>query len=404
MTRLQRRLIYLFIVLLIASLAVGTKVVFFPSTEKPKFITTTVAPTDMVETVLADGTLEAFLQVNVGAQVSGQIKSLPVVLGQVVKKGDLVAEIDSRTQQDSVRDAEAALAKVRADKEAKLAALKQAELAFARQKTMLKRDAISRESYETAQANLDTIRADISSLDAQIQQAEIAVSKAKTNLEYTTIVAPIDGTVVAIIYQEGQTVNSAQQAPTIIKLAQLDTMTIKAQISEADVPRVRPDQKVYFTILGEPDNRYYAKLRSIEPAPDSIQTESASSSSSSSSSNSGSSTAIYYNGLFDVPNPDGKLRISMTAQVVVVLNEAKGILTIPRSALSNEAKNGAYTVRVLEGSDRIVDRNVKTGMTDGVSVEVTEGLKEGEQVIVGEATGNTSTQIPRRMRPPPMGL
>jgi len=353
----------------------------------------------MTETVLADGTLEAFLQVNVGAQVSGQIKSLPVVLGQTVKKGDLVAEIDSRTQRDSVRDAEAALAKVRADKEARLAALKQAELSFARQKNMLKRDAISRESYETAEANLDTIRADISSLDAQIQQAEIAVSKAKTNLEYTAIVAPIDGTVVAIPYQEGQTVNSVQQAPTIIKLAQLDTMTVKAQISEADVPRVKPEQKVYFTILGEPDNRYYAKLRSIEPAPDSIQSESSSSSASSTSSSSSSSAAIYYNGLFDVPNPDGKLRIAMTAQVVVVLNEAKGVLTIPRSALSKETKNGAYTVRVLAGPDKIVDRNVKTGMTDGISVEITEGLEEGEQVIVGEATGDGTTQIPRRMRP-----
>ena len=128
----------------------------------------------------------------------------------------------------------------------------------------------------------------------------------------------MDGVVVGIVTEEGQTVVSAQAAPTILRLANLDTITVKAQISEADVTRVRPGQKVYFTILGDPDARHYGKLRAIEPATDSA-------SSSSSASTSSSSTAIYYNGLFEVPNPDRTLRVSMTAQVFVVLSEAKQV-------------------------------------------------------------------------------
>ena len=220
---------------------------------------------------------------SVGAQVSGQIKILQVKLGDTVKKGQPVAEIDSTTQQNNLRNAQAGLENVRAQLAAQQVALIQAELSYKRQKELLDADAGSRQDFEAAEATRNTTRANIGALQAQIRQAAITAETAQVNLGYTKIASPIDGVVVAVVAQQGQTVNANQTTPTIIKVAQLDTVTIKSQISEADVVKVQAGQPVYFTILGEPDRRYDAKLRTVEPAPDSILTDTTSSASSSSS-------------------------------------------------------------------------------------------------------------------------
>lgn len=384
----KRILKYAVVLLLAAGMGYAIKHYFFPEPVKPKYLTAKADRGHIEDTVLATGTLEALKQVSVGAQVSGQIKSLKVALGDQVKEGDVIAEIDSLPQQNILRDAEAALANIKAQRMARAASLKQAELAFKRQQTMLKADASSKEAYETAEATLAVTKADIASLDAQISQAEINVDTAKVNLGYATILAPIDGTVVAIVTKEGQTVNAAQAAPTIIKLAQLNTMTIKAEISEADVPKVKPGQKIYFTILGEPEKRYYSTLRAVEPAPDTIIADDASST--------GSSTdqAIYYNGLFDVENPDGKLRISMTAQVTIVLNESEKGLLIPSTALGEKTKDGFREVRVLKPGDVIEKRKVKIGINNNIKAEVLEGLSENDTVVTGEASVDENAPAP----------
>ncbi len=385
----------------VAALAVGAKLLFFPAKQAPRFVTATVTRGSIEDAVLATGTVQAFKQVSVGAQVSGQVKSLKVQLGQRVKKGELIAEIDSITQQNNVRNAEAALENVRAQLAAQRASLIEAELGYKRQKQLLDADAGSRADFEAAEATRNTTRANIAALQAQIKQAGITADTAKVNLGYTKIVSPIDGIVVALVVQEGQTVNANQTTPTIIKVAQLDTVTVKTQISEADVIKVKPGLPVYFTILGDPDTRYNAELRTIEPATDAILTETTSSSSSSSTSSS-STTAIYYNGLFDVPNPDNKLRISMTAQVSIVRAQAKDALLIPSSALGQRSREG-YTVRVLDAQGQPQARKVRVGINNNVNAEVTEGLAEGDQVVVAEsaapgAGGQTN------MRRPPMRL
>lgn len=344
---------------------------------------------DIENTVVATGTLEAAQMVSVGAQVSGQIKSLKVKLGDAVKAGALIAEIDSTTQENNVRNARAALASVRAQRSVQVATLKQAELAFDRQKMMLAEEATSRADYETAEANLDTTRAQIEALDAQILQSQTTLDTAQANLGYTRIVAPMDGTVVAIVAKEGQTVNANQAAPTIIKLAKLDTMLVSAEISEADVIKVKPGQKVYFTILGNPEKRYYGTLRTIEPAPASLETETSTSGSSSSSSNS-SNDAIYYNAQFEVPNPQGELRISMTAQVYVVLGEAKDALTIPSAALGEKHRDGRYAVKVMNEKGTPESRDITVGINNNADAQVLAGLKAGERVVVGEASEASS--------------
>ncbi len=359
-------------------------------------MTATVSRGNIETTVLASGTVESNNLVSVGAQVSGQIKSLKVELGDTVKAGQLVAEIDSLPQQNTLRNKNAALAVARAQKQAKEASLRQAELAYTRQTQMLRGDAASRADFESAEATLNVTKAEIAALDAQIEQAKIAVDTARLDLGYTKISSPIDGVVVAIVAKEGQTVNANQSTPTLIKVARLDRMTIKVEISEADVVRVKPGQRVYFTILGEPDHQYPTHLQSIEPAPESIATESTTSSSSSSSS---SSAAIYYMGNLDVPNAEGKLRISMTTQVNIVLEEAQNVLVIPAAALGNKGKDGRYSVRVVTAPDKQEQQRVRIGLNNNVQAEVLEGLSEGQQVVIGEQSATAAVQKSASTRP-----
>ena len=395
MTR-KNTLRWITIALGLVALGAVAKWQFFPAAQPPSFVTATATTTDLQDTVLATGVLQAFKQVSVGAQVSGQVKVLKVALGDKVKAGQLIAEIDSVPQQNTLRNAEAALANMEAQLKAQKATQIQTSLALQRQKELRAADANARADLESAQAANDLALANIDALKAQILQAQVTVDTAKVNMGYTRIVAPIDGQVVAIVTQQGQTVNANQSTPTIIKLAQTETMTVKTQISEADVTRVKMGQKVYFTILGEPNKRYTATLRSIEPAPDSILTET-----TSSTSTTAASTAIYYNGLFDAPNEDGKLRISMTAQVQIVRADAPGALTIPATALGPRGKDGSYTVRVVGADGQAQPRSIKVGLNTNVSVQVLEGLVEGDKVVIGDAaTAPSKTGAQGGMRPP----
>ncbi|WP_413502479.1 efflux RND transporter periplasmic adaptor subunit [Serratia proteamaculans] len=336
---------------------------------------------DIENAVLATGKLDAIERVNVGAQVSGQVKSLKVKLGDRVTKGQPIADIDDLPQRNDLRNAEAALNVAKADLQAKQALLKQAESRFKRQKRMLSDEAGSREDFEAAEATLAATRAELIALNARIVQAQIEVDKKKVDLSYTRILAPMDGIVIAVITQQGQTVNANQSAPTIVKLAQLDVMTIKAQISEADITRVSQGQKAYFTIFSEPDKRYDATLRTVELAPESVMKDDSISGGSSSSGSGTSNASVYYNALLDVPNPDNRLRIAMTAQVSLLLGEAKNALLVPIQAVHKTADK-KQQVQVLTADNRLEMREVKTGITNNVDIQILSGLKVDENVVL----------------------
>ena len=202
-----------------------------------KLLTVPVRIADVEQTVLASGVIQPRKLVSVGAQASGRIIAMHVNLGDQVHKGQLIAEIDPQPQQNALNTAEAVLAQDRAQRASRTAALKLAELTFKRAAVTLAQEASSQADYETAEATYKGAQADIQALDAQIKQAAIAVDLARVTLGYTKVIAPMDGTVVAIVAPEGQTVNAVQAAPTIVKLADLETMTVKAQISEADITR-----------------------------------------------------------------------------------------------------------------------------------------------------------------------
>lgn len=342
--------------------------------------TVAVSIGDIEETVLASGVIEASTLVSVGAEVSGSIETLNVALGDTVKAGDVVAKIASRDQEVAVKSAEASLANISAQRKQQAASLDQARVDLERAEKLRPQELISDADYQTAQLAVTTAEAQLEALDAQVQQAELTVESAKLDLERTTIVAPIDGTVVSVEVEAGQSLNANSSTPTVVKIANLDKMVVKAEISEADVPRVEAGQRVYFTILGDPDSQIDATLRTVEPAPSSISDDSTSS----------SSDAIYYNGLFDVDNPDHRLRISMTAQVTIVLAEVSDALTVPSSVLTTKGRDDDYIVMVYDPvAKTTTPKPIKIGLDNGVSAEVLSGLTEGEQVI--SATGTILT-------------
>ena len=354
---------------------------FLRSSDVPEYITAPVRKGDIENSVLATGRIDAIERVNVGAQVSGQLKSLKVKQGDHVTKGQLIAEIDDLPQCNDLRNAEAALNEVKAELQSKQALLKQAELRFKRQLRMLRENASSHEDFESAEAMLATTRAELHSLNAKLVQAQIEVDKKKLALEYTRVVAPMDGIVIAIVTQQGQTVNSNQSAPTIIKLARLDVMTIKAQISEADITRISVGQKARFSIFSEPDKHYRATLRAVELAPESVMKDDSLASNTSASGSGTSNASVYYNALFDVPNPENRLRIAMTAQVTLITDEAQNTLLVPIQAVHrNEGKK--QQVLVLAADGRLEPRNVKTGITNSVDIQILEGLNVGENVVL----------------------
>ncbi len=333
--------------------------------------TVAVGRGDIETTVLASGVLEASSLVSVGAEVSGTIKAVHVALGDAVSRGDLLLEIDSLNQENAVKSAEAALAGIEAQKRNQQANLARAESTLSRQQQLSANNLVSLTDLETAQLAVEQAQAQIDQLDAQIAQAKLTVDSAKLDLSRTQIVAPSDGTIVALTVSEGQTLNANSSSPTVAKIANLDTMVIRAEISEADVVKVSAGQRVYFTILGEPDNQIDATLREVEPAPTSIASDTAS-----------SGNAVYYNGLFEVPNPDHKLRISMTASVTIVLDDARNVLTLPATLVSRRGPDGAAMVMVYDQqSEESRPARVEVGLNNNISAEIKSGLNEGDLVV-----------------------
>jgi membrane fusion protein, macrolide-specific efflux system len=351
----------------------------------PKYTTAKVQRRDIESTVPATGLVQPIRQVDVGTRVSGQLKALKVKLGEHVRVGDLLAEIDPLVPENELKAAQANLANLEAQKLSAVARLRRAKLEFERQRGMIKGAVTSRRDLEAAEAEQLADAASVNALDAQIAQATGQVGVAAANLAYTKITAPIEGEVVGVLTQEGQTVVATQVAPVILRLARIDSMTIKAQVSEADVVEVKVGQNAHFTIMGDQERRYSGALRAVELAPQSYSEASNSQTGAQSSGASGgANAAVFYNALLDVPNADRRLRIGMTAQVSIVSGVARQALIIPSTALRGQGDDRRYAVRVLTPGGKIEQRRVRIGINNHIEAQALEGLKEGEDVITGE--------------------
>ena len=358
------------------------------------FITEEVKRGKIAQTVSATGEISATNLVDVGAQVSGQIKKMHVKIGDVVKEGDLIAEIDNVTQVNEVNTRKAQLQTYQAQLESAQVALKIAQRKYSRYKSLASADAVSKEEFEATEDSLATNRAKIKELQSSIRQTQIAINTAEKDLGYTRITAPSAGTVVSLVVEQGQTINSSQTSPTVVQIADLTSMTNKMQIAEGDATKVKAGQTVNFTILSEPDAPISAKLDSIDPG---LTTMSQGSYSKSTDT---TSNAIYYYARATVPNPDGKLAIGMTTQNTVEIASADNVLMVPTVAI--KTKDGKKFVRVLEANNQAVDREIQTGLKDSMNTEVKSGLNEGEKVVMSEmGAAEKAEAVEREMAGPP---
>ena len=383
---IKKALLLLSVVVVIGT-GVGYKLMVGEGVQ-PQFITDLVKRGNIESVVLTNGVLYPSKLVNVGAQVSGMISKINVQLGEEIKQGDLIAQIDNLTQKNALKEAEASLKSINAEYGSKQAQIKVALSEFERKTKMLVDGATSQAEYDSAESTLAIYKADLEQLSAEKEKSVINVDNAKLDLGYTTIVSPIDGTVIYVSVEEGQTVNNNQGTPNIIEIAQLNTMTIKAQVSEADIINVKAGQDVYFTILGATEKKYKGILRAIEPGPTLLT-------GSDSALKIGDDEAIYYNALFDVENPDNLLRFGMTAQVSIILENAVDVLLVPSQVLIEKHKrNISYQVPIKKG-DHVEYRRVEVGINNKIYAEILSGLEEGEEVVIGESSTDRSTSNQR---------
>jgi membrane fusion protein, macrolide-specific efflux system len=328
----------------------------------------TVEYGDIEENVTAQGKLEPKEYVDVGAQVTGQLQKLHVEIGDIVKAGDLLAEIDPRIYASRVMADEAKINTLKAQLVEQEAQILFADRQYARNQLMFKTKAVSQEALQGSETNIKAARAKADSIKAQLKEIQSTLSGDRTNLGYTKIFAPMDGTVVQQSARAGQTLNANQQTPTIMQLAKLDKMTVRSQTAEADIMRIIPGLPVYFTTLGSEQRRWQGTVRQVLPTPEVVN------------------NVVLYNVLVDVDNTDRQLMTGMSAQVFFVLGEAKHVLIIPVSALGkrlpelDNEKGTAYRVKVLGTGTELQEKLIRIGLQNRRFVEIREGLKAGERL------------------------
>jgi macrolide-specific efflux system membrane fusion protein len=326
-----------------------------------------VEQADIIHTVHAVGRLQPMLKVDIGAQVGGQVRRLHVRLGQAVKASDLLVSLDSDSARNEVQQAEAALAQQTASVKGARIELDAAHREAERERRLLAGGASTPLDKEKADTALAKLEAHWQSQQATLDQRRADLIAKQLKLTHTRVSAPIDGEVVAIAVQEGQTVNAVQMAPTLLTLAQLRTMTVKAQVPEAEIGLVREGQVARVTTLAADGRRYEGKVRVVQPIPERI------------------GNALFYNVLFDVDNADHRLLSDMTVQVELEVARVNQVATMPIVALSQRDSSGRHTVQVLDPTGKAVPRQVRIGLRDEARAQVLEGLKPGERVLLAPA-------------------
>nr|WP_314477637.1 efflux RND transporter periplasmic adaptor subunit [uncultured Pseudomonas sp.] len=349
--------------------------------------TITVTRADIESSVTALGTLQPRRYVDVGAQASGQIRTLHVEAGDTVRKGQLLVEIDPSTQQARVDAGRFSIDNLKAQLAEQRAQYKLAKQQLARQRSLADAGATREEDVQAADAQLSVTQARIDMFQAQIRQAHASLRSDEAELGYTRIYAPMDGTVVAVDAREGQTLNAQQQTPLILRIAKLSPMTVWAQVSEADIGKVTPGMTAYFTTLAGGKRRWTSRVRQILPIPPKPleQTSSGGGSPVSATSGATGSQVVQYIVLLDVENPDGALMAEMTTQVFFVAGQASDVLTVPLAAL--DERKGLHVAQVLGPDGQVRQRTVRTGLSDRLRVQVLDGLSEGERLLIGHGSG-----------------
>lgn len=387
MLHLSKKNVFLFALVALAALF-GCKAWF--KDEPVSYITEPVIRKNIEKTVNATGEVKAIELVTVGAQTSGKIEYLPVKVGQRIQKGDLIAQIDSTTQENDVNSTKAKLTSLKAQLNAAEISAKIADKQFVRERRLLKKNAASQEDFENAKDAFEAAKAKVTELKASIAETALALNTAETNLGYTKITAPLDGVVVSVPVKTGQTVNAAMNTPTIVQIADLSQMEILIEISEGDIGKVQTGAKVTYTVLSAPETVYETTLKSIDPGltllTNGEYTEVV-----------GSDEAIYYYGRLVVDNPDGALRIGMTTQNVIYVAQADNVLTVPVLAVKKDGAQSYVNVLTPTGIQR---HAVITGLSDGVDIEIKSGVSDHDTVVIAQMSESEVTKKKDKFKRP----
>jgi RND family efflux transporter, MFP subunit len=331
--------------------------------------TVSVIVDDIEENVTAQGKLEPKEYVDVGAQVTGQLQKLYVDIGDDVKTGQLLVEIDPRVYAARVAADEANIKNLQAQLAGQEANVVFARQQFERYRELMKSKGVSEQDFQNSEFNLKKAVATAAAIQAQIEQVQSTLQGDRTNLGFTKIYAPIDGTVVTRTARLGQTLNANQTTPMILQLAKLDAMTVRAQVAEADVMRLKPGLPVYFTTLGAGDRRWHGEVRQIMPSPEVVN------------------NVVLYNVLVDVDNHDRQLMSGMSTQMFFVLGSAKQVPLLPIAALGArvpEADNDqgrAYRVKAMTKAGEVLEKVVHVGLRNRRFAEIRDGIDVGAKVL-----------------------
>lgn len=371
---------------LIIAAAVGAYWYIGSRKEEIQYKTSAVIRTDLSSVIQATGTLEAVETVDVGTQISGTVKKVYIDYNSVVKKGDLIAEIDSATQQADVAQAQANLLAAAADLTSKQAVASNAGKNLDRTKELAKKDLIAKSDVDSDEKSMLTAKADVASAKAKIAQYRALLNKSQINLGYTKIYSPVDGVVIAKNVDTGQTVAASYQTPSIAEIARdLKQMQVQVNVDEADIGGVKEGQKAIFTVDAHPTESFAGKVTQVRLSPTTTD------------------NVVTYVVIVKVPNVTGLLMPGMTANVSLIVQERENVLVVPNSAFRfkpvdldaevveqgppgrgkrNIAKVTSPAVYVIDKKEP-VKIEVKKGITDGQNTEILAGIKENDRVITG---------------------
>lgn len=361
------------------------------------FTTEAVAPTNIENSVTATGTIEAVKTVTVGTQVSGIINKLFVDYNSVVKKGQVIAELDKQNLQSQLNSAKAQLSQAQANLLSAQSDLAYQKANYQRNKTLYNKGLISANDYEQSRLSWQTANATVAERRDAVAAAREEVSRAQTNLSYAVITSPIDGVVISKSVEEGQTVAASYSTPELFTIAKdLKDMRVIANVDEADIGGVKVGQRVTFTVDAYPNDTFEGAVTQVRQEATTTN------------------NVVTYEVVISAPNQDLKLKPGLTANVNIYTEEIKNVLSVPSKALRytpeketvggrkiQDVTNAKNKVWTLEGNT-LVAHKVTVGSTDGVHTQILGGIKNGAKVITGIATpeaddsdnANDGTQSP----------
>lgn len=349
------------------------------------FTTEAVAPANIENSVTATGSIEAVKTVTVGTQVSGIIDKLYVDYNSVVKKGQVIAELDKQNLLSQLNSSKAALSQALANLTSAMSDLAYQKANYQRYRTLYNKGLIAANDYEQARLSWQTAAATVAERRDAVASAREEVNRAQTNLSYAVITSPIDGVVISKSVEEGQTVAASYSTPTLFTIAKdLKDMRVIADVDEADIGGVKVGQRVTFTVDTYPDDTFEGAVTQVRQEATTTN------------------NVVTYEVVISAPNQDLKLKPGLTANVTIYTQETKGVLSVPSKALRftpekdavggrkiKDIANAKNKVWTLEGNTLVAHR-VTVGATDGTHTQILSGIKKGQKVITGYAATQTT--------------